>query len=100
MARSRHMSDMEWSALRLNFHALKRYNADLLKQVEDLTEELGRVRAWAEGVTVDNDLVRRERDEARVRLCIEESDKTGTDPASVALTRGWEYLIADLPEND
>ena len=92
-------SDMEWQHLRFNFNALKKYNADLLKQVEDLTEELGRVRAWAEGVTVDNDLVRKERDEARVALCIEEADKTGWEPAQVATNRGWDYLIADLEDD-
>ena len=93
------MDDMEWSALRLNFHALKKYNADLLKQVDELTEELERVRSWAKGVGADNDTVRRERDEARVALCIEESNKTGWEPAQVATNRGWDYLIADLEDD-
>jgi hypothetical protein len=99
------MDDMEWQHLRFNFHALKRYNADLLKQVDELAEELERVRSWAKGVEADNATVRKERDEARVTLCIEVAEtncdfrKVVSSPSQVASEYGWDYLISDLEDD-
>ena len=59
-------------------------NVDLTKQIERLTKE---------------------RDEARVTLCIEVAEtncdfrKVMSSPAQVASEYGWDYLIADLEDD-